>query len=172
MSCNFGCMLLEHSLLKSVVLLAYILYCLKKYMSRGCAYFVVLGGMIFKSMSFSLNASSSTCSSLCPEQEPQSTSEFVDKCGFKTYRKRSSGVPSSYSQSHLHLRRHLEGIRIYSEDICIACGFYNNTSRARLHSFADKLHSPAHSEVHNGLVTKISYIYVCSNPNTFLVRPI
>ena len=45
------------------------------------------------------------------------------------------------------------------------------TSRARLHRFADKRHSPAHSEVHNDPVTKILYIglYVCSNPNTFLV---
>ena len=38
--CNFGCRLLERSLIKSVILLAYILYCLKKYTSRGCAYFV------------------------------------------------------------------------------------------------------------------------------------
>ena len=44
------------------------------------------------------------------------------------------------------------------------------TSRARLHRFVDKRHSPAHSEVQNGPLTKISYIYVCSNPNTFLVR--
>ena len=44
------------------------------------------------------------------------------------------------------------------------------TSKARLHKFADKQHSAAHSEVHNDPVTKISYIYVCSNPNTFLVR--
>ena len=43
------------------------------------------------------------------------------------------------------------------------------TSRARLHRFAEKRHSPAHSEVPYGPVTKISYIYVCSKPNTFLV---
>ena len=98
LSYNFGCMLLEHSLIKSVILLTYILYYLKKYTSRVCAYFVVLG----------------TCSSLYPDQEPQSTSEFIDKCGFKTDRKRSSGVLSSSSQSHFHLRRHLKGICIYS----------------------------------------------------------
>ena len=46
------------------------------------------------------------------------------------------------------------------------------TSRARLHRFAVKRHSLAHSEVHNGHVTKISYIYVRSNPNTFLVSTI
>ena len=44
------------------------------------------------------------------------------------------------------------------------------TSRTRLHRFAEKRNSPAHSKVHTGLVTKISYIYVCSNPNIFLVR--
>ena len=38
--------------LKSVILLACILYCLNKYTSRGCAYLVVLGGMIFKSTFF------------------------------------------------------------------------------------------------------------------------
>ena len=43
------------------------------------------------------------------------------------------------------------------------------TSRARLHRFAGKRHSPAHSEVYNDHVTKISYINVCSNTNTFLV---
>ena len=80
---------LERSLIESVILLAYILYCLNKYTSRGCAYLVVLGGMIFKSTSFSPKASSSACSSLCPDQEPQITSESVDKCGFKTDRKRS-----------------------------------------------------------------------------------
>ena len=87
LSCNFGCMLLERSLIRSVILLAYILYFLKKYTSRSCAYFVVLGGMIFKSTSFPPKASSSTCSSLCPDQEPQNT-KFVDKCGFKTDRKK------------------------------------------------------------------------------------
>ena len=117
MSCNFGCMLLEHSLIKSVIFLAYIVYCLKNYTFRGCAYFVVLGGMIFKSTYFSPEASSSSCSSLCPVQEPESTSEFVDKCGFKTDRKRSSGVLSSSSHSHLYLQRHLEDICIYSYDI-------------------------------------------------------
>ena len=114
LSCTFGCMLLKRSLRKSVILLAYILYCLKKYTSRGCAYFVVLGGMIFKSTYFPPEASSSTCSSLCPEQESQSTSEFVNKCGLKTDRKRFLGVLLSYSHSYLHLRRHLEGIFIYS----------------------------------------------------------
>ena len=34
------------------------------------------------------------------------------------------------------------------------------TSRARLQWFAEKQHSPAHSEVHNGPVTKILYIYI------------
>ena len=34
-----------------------------------------------------------------------------------------------------------------------------------------KRHSPTHSEIHsNGPETKISYIFVCLNPNTFLVR--
>ena len=113
LSCNFGCMLLERSLIKSVFLLAYILYCLKKCTSRGCAYFIVLGGMIFKSTSFPPKAYSSTCSSLCPDQEPQSTSEFVDKCGFKTDRKkvfRCSFVilpftlaPLKTYRGHLHL---------------------------------------------------------------------
>ena len=42
--------------------------------------------------------------------------------------------------------------------------------RACLHRFADKRHSPAHSEAHNNLVTKISYKYIRSNPNTILVR--
>ena len=46
------------------------------------------------------------------------------------------------------------------------------TSRAHLQSFADKRHSPANSEVHNGPVTKISNIYVRSKPNTFPVRPL
>ena len=46
------------------------------------------------------------------------------------------------------------------------------TSRARLQMFAEKRHSPAYSEVPNGPVTKISYLYVCSNPNTFLVHSI
>ena len=73
LSCNFGCMLLERSLIKSVILLAYILHCLKKYTSIGFAYFVVLGGMIFKSTYFPPKASSSNCSSLSPDQEPQST---------------------------------------------------------------------------------------------------
>ena len=47
---------------ESVILLAYILYCLKKYTYRGCTYFVVLGGMIFKftSTSFSPKVSSSS----------------------------------------------------------------------------------------------------------------
>ena len=106
LSRNFGCRLLELSLIKSVILLAYILYCLKTYTYGGCAYFVVLGGMIFKSTSFPPVTSSSTCSSSCPDQESQSASDFVDKCGFKTDRKKSSGVLSSSSQSHLHLRRH------------------------------------------------------------------
>ena len=113
LSCNFGCMLLERSLIRSVILLAYILHCPKKYTSRGCAYFIVLGRMIFKSTSFPPKASSSTCSSLCPDQKPQSTSEFVEKCGFKTGRKRSSDVISSSSHSHSHQRRHLECICIY-----------------------------------------------------------
>ena len=52
LSCNFGCILLERSLIKSVILLAYILYCLKKYTSKRCVYFVVLGGMIVKSTYF------------------------------------------------------------------------------------------------------------------------
>ena len=107
--CSFGCILVENSLIKSVILLAYILYCLKKYTSRGFAYCVVLGGMIFKFTSFPPEASSSTCSSLCLDQELQSTSDFVDKCGFKTDRKTSSSVLSSSSHSHLNLRRHLEG---------------------------------------------------------------
>ena len=34
------------------------------------------------------------------------------------------------------------------------------TSRARMHMFAEKRQSPAHSEVHNVPVTKISYIYM------------
>ena len=46
LSCNFGCMSLERSLIKSVILLANILYCLKKYTSRDCALFLVLGEMI------------------------------------------------------------------------------------------------------------------------------
>ena len=46
------------------------------------------------------------------------------------------------------------------------------TSRTRLDSFAEKRHSPAHSEVHNSTITKFSYIYVCSNSNTFLVSAI
>ena len=78
-------------LIKSVMLLAYILYCLKKHMFRGCVYFKVLGGMIFKSASISLEASGSTCSSLCPDQESQRTSEFVDKFGFKTDRNKRYG---------------------------------------------------------------------------------
>ena len=81
---QFSCRLLEHSLIKFVIFLAYILYCLKKYTYRGCAYFVVLGGMIFESSSFPPEASSS---SSCPDQELQSASNFVDKCGFKTDRK-------------------------------------------------------------------------------------
>ena len=114
LSCSFGCMFLEPILIKSVILLAYILYCLKKYTSRGCAYFVVLGGMIFKTTSFPPEASSSTSSSLCPDQEPQSTSEFVDIiCGLKIDKKGSSGVLSSYFHLHLHLRRHLEAIFIF-----------------------------------------------------------
>ena len=52
LSCNFGCMLLERSLIKSVILLAYILYWPKKYPPRGWAYFVVSVGMIFKYTSF------------------------------------------------------------------------------------------------------------------------
>ena len=72
-------MLLERSLIKSVILLAYILYCLKKYTTVDCAYFVVLGGMIFTSTSFPPMASNSTCSSLWADQEPQSTSEFVSQ---------------------------------------------------------------------------------------------
>ena len=89
LSCNFGCMLLERSLIKSFILLAYILYCLKKYSYGGCVYFfLVLGGMTFKSTSFPPEASNSTCSSLCSDQESQGTSEFVDKCGFKTDRKK------------------------------------------------------------------------------------
>ena len=44
-----------------------------------------------------------------------------------------------------------------------------NTMASAVTSRADKRHSPAHSEAHNGPVTKISYIYVCSNPNTSLV---
>ena len=59
LSCNFGCMLLESRLIKYVILFAYILYCLKKYESRSCAYFVVLGGMIFKCTAFPSKASSS-----------------------------------------------------------------------------------------------------------------
>ena len=148
LSCNFGCMLLDRSLINSVILLAYILYCLKKYTSRGYAYFVLLGGMIFKSTSFPPKASSITCPSLCPDQEPQSTSEFVDKCGFKTGRKRSSGVLSS--SSHLHLRTHLEGICIIVQIYSLRVASTMTpavTSRARLHRSADKLHSPAHSEV-------------------------
>ena len=109
LSCNFGCMVLEPSLIKYVILLAYILYCRKKYTARGCARFVVLGGMIFKSTSFPPNASSSTSSSLCPDQGPQSTSEFVDKCGFKTDKKTISSVLSSSSYSQVNLRKHLEG---------------------------------------------------------------
>ena len=53
-------MLLDRGLIKYVILLAYILYCLKKYTSGGRAYFVVLGGMIFKSTSFPPEASSSS----------------------------------------------------------------------------------------------------------------
>ena len=66
-------MLLERSLIKSVILLAYVLFCLTKYTSRGCAYFVVLGLMVFKYTSFPPTASRSTCSSLYVDQEPQST---------------------------------------------------------------------------------------------------
>ena len=96
-------MLLERNLIKSVIILAYILYRLKKYTSGGCANIVVLERMIFKSRPyiFSPKASSSNCSSLCPDQEPQSTSEFVDKCGFKSDRKTSTGVLTS--SSHLRL---------------------------------------------------------------------
>ena len=53
-------MLLKCNLIKSVILLVYILYCLRKYTSSGYAYFVVLGGMIFKSTPFSPQASSSS----------------------------------------------------------------------------------------------------------------
>ena len=84
--CNFCCRLLVHSS-KSLILLAYILYCLKKYTYRSCAYFVVLGGIIFKSKCFPPEVSSSTCSSACPDQESQRASDFVDKCGLKTDRK-------------------------------------------------------------------------------------
>ena len=55
-------------------------------------YFVVLGVMIFKSTSFPPKASSSICSSLCPDQEPESISESVGKCGFKTDRKKGLQV--------------------------------------------------------------------------------
>ena len=151
-------MLLECSLIKSVIFLTYMLYCLKKYTSRVCANFVVLGEIIFRSTYFPPKASSSTCSSLCPDQEPQSTTEFVDKCEFKTYRKWSSGVLSSSSHSHLHLRWHLEEICICNikiSELRVASTMTSAvTSRAHLHRFADKWHSPAHS----GPVTEISYI--------------
>ena len=47
---------------------------------------------------------------------------------------------------------------------------YTVTSRTRLHRFAEKDNHQHNSEVHNDPVTKISDVYVCSNPNTFLVR--
>ena len=230
LSCNFGCMLLDYSLIKSVILLAYILYYLKKYTSRGCAYFVVLGGMIFKSTSTSFipKASSSTCSSLCPDQESQSICDFVDKCGFKTDRRNvfkcslvifpltlpskktfgghrfsisfdtrgltfhlvlggiyrvSANRPSIVIATSIVQLRHVITTLVFT--VCfvvihialsilleILTCIYSKisalrvasavTSRASLHRFADKWHSPAHSEVNNSPVTKISYIYVCS----------
>ena len=65
--------------------------------------------MIFLSTSFLPEASSSTCSSKCPDQESQSASDFVDKCGFKTDKKKSSGVLLLSSHSRLNLRRHFKG---------------------------------------------------------------
>ena len=130
-------------------------------MSRGCAYFVVLGGMILKSTSFPPKASSSTCSSLCPDQEPHLLVNF------------STNVDSKLTEEGLQaFFRHPPTHTCIYEDIWRAFALIVNisalrvastmtstaTSRARLHRFADKRHSPAHSEVHNDPVTKMSYI--------------
>ena len=128
--------------------------------------------MIFKSTPFPPKASSSTCLSLCPDKEPQvlanlSTnvdSKLTEK-GLQVYFR----LPFTLASMKTFRGNFSFKVKIFA--LCVASTM---TSRARLHRFAEKRHSPAHSEVPNGPVTKISYIYiyvcVCfSNPNIFLV---
>ena len=157
-------MLLVHSLIKSVILLAYILNCLNKYTSRGCAYFIVLGGMIFKSTSFPPKASSSTCS------------PYVQTGSHKFLAKLSINVDSKLTEKGLQVFfRHPPTHTCIYEDIWRAFPFIIKisalrvastmtpavTSRARLHRSGEKQHSPAHSEVLKGPVLKFhTYMFV------------
>ena len=175
LSCNFGCMLLEHCL-TSLLFSWHIFYIAWRNTRAEYVHILEFRWNVFFNLHLFLQRLSVVLVHL-----------YVQTRSHKILVNLSTNVDSKLTERGLQVFFRLPPTHtcIY-EDIYRAFAFIVKisalrvastmtpavTPAARLHRFAEKQHSPAHSEVHNVPVTKISYIYVCSNPNTFLVRRI